>query len=319
MQVTTFRLETSDKVSLFVYRWLPETRVKAVIQIAHGWAEHAGRYARLADALCREGYAVYANDHRGHGQTARMPDEVGWFAGRHGWTKCLDDLRQVNRHIAEEHPCTPIVLFGHSMGSFMTQQFITEHGDSLAGAVLSGSNGAPPQSARLGLWLARLERLRVGPRGKSALMKSLVFGAFNNPFERARTPFDWLSRDSAEVDRYIADPLCGGFESKVQLYIDILGALLDLTRPARLARIPQKLPIYIFGGTRDPVGRNIHQLLEAYRTAGLENVRHEFYPLGRHESLNEINRDEVTRDLIRWLDSFIAHGVTPPLRAEPTR
>jgi alpha-beta hydrolase superfamily lysophospholipase len=197
------------------------------------------------------------------------------------------------------------------MGSFMTQQFISERGDSLAGAALSGSNGAPPGIARVGLWLAHLERLRVGPRGKSPLMKALVFGAFNKAFEPARTPFDWLSRDSAEVDRYIADPLCGGFESTVQLYIDILGALPDLTKPSRLARIPKKLPIYIFGGTRDPVGSNIGQLLEAYRAAGLEDVRHEFYPLGRHESLNEINRDEVTRELIAWLDAVVASGAKP--------
>src|SRR3989441_11438139 len=115
MQVTTFRLETSDKVSLFVYRWLPETRVKAVIQIAHGWAEHAGRYARLADALCCEGYAVYANEHRRHGQTARTPEEVGWFAEHHASRKCLADLRRVNRHIAEDHPCAPIVLICQSM------------------------------------------------------------------------------------------------------------------------------------------------------------------------------------------------------------
>jgi alpha-beta hydrolase superfamily lysophospholipase len=139
-------------------------------------------------------------------------------------------------------------------------------------------------------------------------MKALVFGAFNKAFEPARTPFDWLSRDPAEVDRYIADPLCGGFESTVQLYIDILGALPDVAGPSRQARIPKTLPVYIFSGSRDPVGSNIRQLLEAYRAAGLEDVRHEFYPQGRHESLNEINRDEVTRDLIAWLDPVIARS-----------
>jgi alpha-beta hydrolase superfamily lysophospholipase len=204
-------------------------------------------------------------------------------------------------------------MLGHSMGSFMTQQFISEHGDALTGAALSGSNGAPPATAKLGRWLARLERLRVGPRGKSPLMQRLVFGAFNKPFEPARTPFDWLSRDPDEVDRYIADPLCGGFESTVQLYIDILGALADVAKPSRQAHIPKTLPIYVFGGTRDPVGSNIEQLLEAYRAAGLDDVRHQFYPGGRHESLNELNRDEVTRDLIRWLNSVVARVATPSL------
>jgi len=312
--VTTFLLETPDGLLLLVYRWLPEKPVKAVVRIAHEWAEHAGRYARVADALCREGYAVYANDHRGHGRTARTPAEIGFFSERDGWTRCVGDLWQLHQHIAASHPRTPIVAFGHSMGSFMTQHFISEHGDSLAGAVLSGSNGAPPRTARVGLWLAALERLRVGPRGKSPLLKALVFGAFNKPFKPARTPFAWLSRDPLEVDRYIADPLCGGFEPTVQLYIDILGALTDLTTPARLARIPKQLPVYIFGGSREPVARNIGQLLEAYCAAGLTAVTHKFYPDGRHESLNELNRDEVTQGL-----SVVAPVRPPQLLAVPPR
>jgi len=307
MQATTFDFERPDGIVLFVYRWLPNGSAKAVVQIAHGWGEHVGRYARVAEALCQEGYAVYANDHRGHGRTARTPAELGFFAERDGWNHCVGDLWQLHQYIAASHRGTPIVMLGHSMGSFMTQQFISEHGDALAGAVLSGSNGAPPASTRVGLLLARLERLRLGQRGNSPLMKRLVFGAFNKPFEPARTPFDWLSRDSDEVDRYIADPLCGGFVSTAQLYIDILSALPDVTQPSRQARVPKELPIYVFGGTRDPVGSNIEQLLEAYRTAGIRNLQHHFYRNGRHESLNEVNRDEVTRNLIRWLNSVVAH------------
>ena len=305
----TFSLDAPDGTSLFVYCWLPAEPVRAVVQIAHGWAEHAGRYSRVANALCRAGYAVYANDHRGHGRTAATAADLGFFAEHDGWNKCIGDLWQLHQRIRVAHPGAPIVAFGHSMGSFMTQQFISEHGDALAGAVLSGSNGAPPVTARVGVWLARLERLRVGPRGKSPLMKALVFGPFNKPFEPARTPYDWLSRDPVEVDRYIADPLCGGFASRAQLYIDILGALSEVTSPARHARIPKTLPIYIFSGSRDPVGSNLRQLLDAYRAAGLA-VQHKFYADGRHESLNEINREEVTRDLIAWLDRVIRRAPT---------
>ena len=221
MQASTFTLATPDGVSLFVYRWLPDGPPKAVVQIAHGLAEHAARYARVAEALTRAGYAVYADDHRGHGRTARTPDELGLFAERDGWKKCIDDLWLINRRIAADHPGVPIVLLGHSLGSFMVQYFISEHGDALAGAVLSASNGKPPPIAPIGLLLARLERLRLGQRGHSPVMQALFFGAFNKPFKPARTPFDWLSRDTAEVDKYIADPLCG-FESTVQLYIDLL-------------------------------------------------------------------------------------------------
>ena len=238
MQASTFTLATADGVSLFVYRWLPDGPPKAVVQIAHGLAEHAERYARVAEALTRAGYAVYADDHRGHGRTAQTPDDLGLFAERNGWKKCIDDLWLVNRRIAADHPDVPIVLLGHSLGSFMVQYFISEHGDGLAAAVLSASNGKPPPIAPIGLLLARLERLRLGQRGHSPVMQALFFGAFNKPFKPARTPFDWLSRDTAEVDKYIVDPLCG-FESTVQLYIDLLEGLRETAQPSRQARIPK--------------------------------------------------------------------------------
>jgi alpha-beta hydrolase superfamily lysophospholipase len=304
MRVSAFRLAMPDGVALHVYRWLPDGPVKATIQIAHGLAEHAGRYARLAEALCAAGYAVYANDHRGHGRTATNAAALGILGERDGWNTCVGDLRELAAQIAADHPGLPMVLLGHSMGSFMVQQFMTEHGELLAGAVLSGSNGKPPPIAPVALLLAHLERLRAGPRGKSAVMRTLFFGAFNRPFRPARTEFDWLSRDEAEVDKYIADPLCG-FEPPIGLYIDMIRALAEIARPARQARIPKRLPVYIFHGDSDPVAANIRQLLGAYGKAGLTDVTCKTYPGARHECLNEINRDEVTRDLIAWLDATL--------------
>jgi alpha-beta hydrolase superfamily lysophospholipase len=303
---STFTLETPDGVSLFIYRWLPDVPAKAVVQIAHGLAEHAGRYARFAAALSQRGYAVYANDLRGHGRTAKTTADLGFFAEHDGWNKCVGDLWWLNRQITTRHSGLPIVLFGHSMGSFLAQQLISDHGEELAGAALSGSNGKPAVLAAIARQLARLERLRVGPRGRSALMHAALFAAFNRPFRPARTPFDWLSRDPTEVDKYVADPLCG-FCSTAQLYVDLLVGLGEMATPARQARIPKKLPLYIFNGSHDPVATNIGQLLTAYQAAGLENVTHRTYRDGRHESLNEINRDEVTRDLITWLDLVISN------------
>lgn len=305
MRASTFTLDTQAGVSLFVYRWLPDGPAKAAVQVAHGLAEHAARYARLAGALCAAGYAVYANDHRGHGRTAGKPAELGVFAERDGWNQCVEDLWRLTARIAADHPGLPIVLLGHSMGSFMVQQFITEHGEALAGAVLSASNGKPPPIAPIALLLAHLERLQAGPRGRSAVMRALFFGAFNKPFRPARTAFDWLSRDEAEVDKYVADPLCG-FEPTIGLYVDLLRALAEVARPARQARIPKGLPVYVFHGSRDPVAINIEQLLDAYRKAGLRNVTYNAYADGRHECLNDVNRDEVTRDLIAWLDATVS-------------
>ena len=299
MRADTFRLKADDGADIHIYRWLPDGAPRGVVQIAHGLAEHAARYGRLAGALTGQGLAVYADDHRGHGQTAGAGD-LGFFAEREGWRKCVGDLWSLNRRIAADHAGLPIVLLGHSMGSFMAQDFVADHSDAIAALVLSGSNGPPPAIAGLGRMIARIERLRQGARGKSALLQSLMFGDFNKRFKPARTEFDWLSRDPGEVDAYIADPLCG-FEFTNQLAVDLLDALGPLLTPERLARIRKDLPVYIFSGSDDPVGANLPALAEAYRNAGLTRVDMRVYTGARHETLNETNRDEVTADLVAWI------------------
>ena len=299
MRADTFRLKADDGADIHIHRWLPDSAPRGVVQVAHGLAEHAARYGRLAGALTGRGLAVYADDHRGHGQTAGA-DDLGFFAEREGWRKCVGDLWTLNRRIAADHAGLPTVLLGHSMGSFMAQDFVADHSDAIAALVLSGSNGPPPAIAGLGRMIARIERLRQGARGKSALLQSLMFGDFNKRFKPARTEFDWLSRDPGEVDAYIADPLCG-FEFTNQLAVDLLDALGPLLTPERLARIRKDLPVYIFSGSDDPVGANLPALAEAYRNAGLTRVDMRVYTGARHETLNETNRDEVTADLVAWI------------------
>jgi alpha-beta hydrolase superfamily lysophospholipase len=313
MKTANFTLPATDGLELFVYRWLPEQTPIAVVQIAHGLAEHAGRYARLAESLTAAGYAVYANDHRGHGRTAKSSGDLGFFAEQNGWQKCVGDLWQLNRHMATVHPGLPIVLLGHSMGSTLAEQVMSEHGDALAGVVLSGANGKPTSLAAVGRGIARTERLRLGARGKSKLIQALTFDAFNKKFTPARTAFDWLSRDPAEVDKYVADPLCG-FPSTVQLWIDLLEGWEAVSSAAHRKRVPKDLPIYVIAGGRDPVSGNTRQLeawLADYRAAGFSRLEHRFYPEARHELLNETNRDEVTADLIRWLKEVLGNCAKP--------
>src|SRR5690349_21347908 len=295
-QTSTFTLTTPDGVDLFTYCWLPTEKPKAVIQIAHGLAEHAARYARLAEALNAAGYAVYANDHRGHGRSVKSAADLGIFAERDGWQKCVDDLWQPNRHIAATHPGLPIVLLGHSMGATLAEQFMgdPDRGNALAGVALSGANGKPTALAKIGGAITRAERARLGARGRSKLVQSLTFDAFNKKFAPARTPFDWLSRDPAEVDKYVADPLCG-FPAAVQLWLDLLEGWAAVSRAAHRNRVPKSLPLCLIAGGRDPVSGNTRQLgpwLAEYRAAGLVNLAHKFYPEARHELFNETNRDE---------------------------
>ena len=307
MQGDSFTFKADDGKDLFTYRWRPEIATKAIIHVAHGMSEHAGRYERAAESLTAAGYVVYANDQRGHGKTARADFELGFVAPSGGFRRVLRDLEQLVEHEKRENPGLPLVLFGHSMGSYLAQAFMSEHGRAIQAVVLSGSSGKPTVIGAAGKLVARAERLRVGERGRSAILQKLSFERFNAVFRPNRTPFDWLSRDSAEVDRYIADPRCG-FACSTSLWVDVLDALPNLTRPDRLVHIPKDLPVYIFSGSRDPVGedaKSLERLLAAYRRAGLRSVTHRFYAGGRHEMLNETNRDEVMRDLLAWLDAEV--------------
>lgn len=301
-------LTAKDGQELFVYRWLPPegSEIRATVQIAHGMAEHGVRYERLAQALNAEGYVVYANDHRGHGKSAGGDANLGW-GGEDSWRACADDLGTIGAHIAEQHPDLPRVLFGHSMGSFMTLTYLIEHSAKVDVAVLSGTSNGGDLLQKAGRVVAKLERLRQGPRGKSKLLAFLSFGSFNNAFKPARTDFDWLSKDEAEVDKYVADPWCG-FDVTNQWWVDFLGGLIELGDDAKLRKIRADLPIYVFAGDQDPVGaqgKNVCALVDRLRATGHARVKQTLYPGGRHEMINERERDQVTRELIDWLGTTL--------------
>jgi alpha-beta hydrolase superfamily lysophospholipase len=303
----TFWLDASDRSRLFVNQWLPGTPMKAVILLAHGMAEHSGRYARLAQTLCEQGYGVYAPDLRGHGRTAEN-GTLGHFADDDGWCKVVGDLASLNQRIGQRHPNVPIVLLGHSMGSYLAQAYLLHHSASLHGAILSGSNFQPIALYRAARQIARLEKLRQGGKGRSALIEWLSFGSFNNTFKPVRTPFDWLSRDPAEVDKYVADPLCG-FRCTNQLWIDLLGGLQQISKASNLAQIDPGLPLLVIGGECDPVseGKRLTDLANALRAGGSQNLQLKIYPQARHELFNESNRDEVSADVLAWIDQALSH------------
>ena len=314
MTHSTFWLTANDHSRLYVNQWLPDTPLKAVVMLSHGMAEHSGRYARLADALCSAGYGVYALDQRGHGRTA---DEgtLGLYAEKDGWNKVVGDLASLNQHIGQQQPGVPIVLLGHSMGSYIAQAYLLHHSASLHGAILSGSNFQPVALYGAARVIARVERLRQGLRGRSALIEFLSFGSFNKAFKPTRTAFDWLSRDPTEVDTYINDPLCG-FRCTNQLWVDLLGGLQQISKASNLSQIDPGLPILVMGGECDPVseGKRLKSLAHALREAGCQNLQLNLYPQARHEVFNETNRDEVTADVLKWLDQALA--LRRPARCE---
>jgi alpha-beta hydrolase superfamily lysophospholipase len=304
-------LNVPELPALHVHRWLPASAPRAALLIVHGMSEHGARYARFATALNTDGWAVYAPDLPGHGLSIRDVRNRGHFADRDGWNKTLVAIHAVREQIAAELPGCPIVLFGHSMGSFLSQHYIVEHGAGLRGAILSATTGDLGATRSLGRALLRAEAAIFGIRHPSALAEALTFKTFNKAFDTrgapARTPFDWLSRDPVEVDKYVADPLCG-FRCTAGLWIDLLGAGASLCDPRRLARVPKDLPILLIAGGSDPVSagaRGPEILAHAYRAAGIDRVDMEIYPDGRHELLNDICREEVSAALRGWLDRLV--------------
>lgn len=315
MQSNHFWLPADDGTPLCVHHWSSAGAPRAVLMIAHGMAEHAGRYGRFAQALNRAGFEVYAHDQRGHGRTAEQTG-TGHFADTDGWQKVLRDLSTLNHRIRQQHPDTPIFLLGHSLGSYLSLAYLMQHSCSLRGAILSGSDRQPARQYRSAALLARFERWRLGPSGRSALIERLSFGAFNRAFRPNRTRFDWLSRDPQEVDRYLADPLCG-FRCSNQLWVDLLDGLARISAPGALDQIAEQLPLLVIGGARDPVsqGTRLQRLARALADAG-NPVELKIYPDARHELLNESNRDEVTNDLIDWLNRTLAASAASPTTPE---
>lgn len=303
---TTTVASPADGTALFVRSWLPDGPPKAIVQLAHGMAEHSARYARFAAALTGAGYAVWAHDHRGHGETSTARADRGYFADGHGWDTAVDDLEAVAEAARAAHPGLPLFFFGHSMGSLLGRDHVARHGDELAGAIFSGTGGDQGLLGKVGARLAAFEARLRGRRAISPLMNELTFGSYNKAFKPARTDFDWLSRDPAEVDAYLADPRCGEVFT-AGFFADLIGGVNHLTELP--GRYRSDLPMLFISGNRDPVGGNgkgVAEVASAIRAGGVTDVTCTLYPGARHELLNDTIRDLVTSDVIAWLDGHLA-------------
>ncbi|SPT53207.1 Esterase/lipase [Actinomyces bovis] len=320
MKALSASMAADDGVCIHVRSWLPDgvralgdparpgdPLPRAVIQIAHGLAEHSARYERFATAAVEAGFAVHANDHRGHGKSVVRPEDKGFFAAKNGWEAVVDDLDAMLRLERAAYPDVPVFLLGHSLGSFLGRDLAAKHGDELAGLILTGTGTGPGAAGYAAMAFVRGQELLKGPRHLSGTLDQLMFGGYNSYFVPSRTSFDWLSRDEAEVDAYLMDPMCG-FICTASLYDDVLKGTIAVGSPKVIGRTPVDLPILIASGELDPVGgqgRGVREVAAAYRKAGVKDVTMTLYPQARHEILNEINRDEVTADLLGWVNAHL--------------
>lgn len=280
-------MTSTDGLQIACARWRNHAPPRGLLQIAHGMGEHIGRYQTLIEEFAHAGLVVYGNDHRGHGRTARSPIELGDF-GPGGFNLLVKDMVRLSLKAKEENPNQPLILLGHSMGSFAAQQYVLDYSELIDGLVLAGS-GALDGLARLA---------ESAPAEQDFL---------NASFTPARTPFDWLSRDPDVADAFMRDPLCFGTLQPASMQ-SFLAAAPQLANPRRLRGIRRALPIYLFSGSEDPVGQQLEGvgiLVDRYRGAGLSKISHHFYPGGRHEMLNEVNSKEVRTNLLLWISSVL--------------
>ena len=302
--IERFTLRANDGFVISAMRWLPAATPRAVLVIAHGMSEYAARYDVFARYCAASGVAVYALDHRGHGASIDERTPRGHFADDDGWNKVQGDLDALRARAAESHAKVPLFLFGHSMGSFIGREYLLTRSATLDGAILSATGWRAGALNRVLRWVADREVAKRGPRAPSVRMRKLVFGSFNLRFLPSRTAFDWLSRDPKTVDAYIADPLCG-FDCSAKLWSDLLGATSAIEqREDDPQRPPRALPLLLVAGSHDAVsmgGLGHGQLAKRYRAAGNTDVDDRRYPEGRHELLNETNRDEVSKDVLAWI------------------
>lgn len=301
-----FTFPVRNHTQIHCCQWVPEGKPKAVIQIVHGIAEYAARYDELAKVFTDHGFVVVAEDHMGHGESISQDIPQGCVSG--GWAALVSHTCRLLRMTKEQYPNLPYFIYGHSMGSFMTRTLLYTYTDlDLAGAVISGTGWMPTVVLKSGRAVCRAEGKRKGMNSTSPLINKLMFGSYNKGFDHPRTPVDWLSRDEAEVDKYIADPLCG-FDASIGLAYEMLGGMLQNQDKNNLAQMPKDLPVFFVSGDQDPVGSNgkgVRQAFEAFRAAGLRDVSLKLYPGGRHEMHNEINRQELHADVLAFLDRIL--------------
>ena len=298
---------STGRTSIHALKCVPDSKPRAVVQIAHGIAEHIDRYRPFMEFLADNGFVVAGNDHLGHGKSIRVPEEQGFFAEKDGWWRVVDDMDKLHDIMSNEYPELPYVLFGHSMGSFLTRTYLIKHPDKYDGVILSGTGHQSPALVLGGNAAASVMAKLNGAMGDGAKLDSLAFGTYLNKIENPRTKFDWLSRDTEQVDKYIADPLCG-FVGKIGLYRDMMQGIKFITDKKNIAQMNKEKPVYFMSGVGDPVGdygKGVERAYKAFCDAGLHDVFMRLYPGGRHEMLNETNKEQVYQDILNWLNEKI--------------
>ncbi len=296
----------SGLTQIHVNQWLPSSGdIRGVVQIAHGVAEYGKRYEDFAEYLCGQGFAVFANDHLGHGKSL-IPNRPRVYLGEeNGWWNVVEDMEKLRCLIAEQFPHVPVYLFGHSMGSFLTRTHMIVHPGSYDGYILCGTGHPGAMTVSSGKFLADRKISKYGKAAYSPMLDKMAFGNYNKKFAPNRTSFDWGSLNEENVDAYLADPLCGG-DTSLGLFRDMFEGLRYITRRDNADRMDKEAPVLFISGADDPVGdmgKGVKKACNMFKSVGVKDVEMKLYPKLRHEILNEKENREIYGDVGKWLDA----------------
>lgn len=286
---------------------VPDEEPRAIVQIIHGIAEYIDRYDEFMSFLADNGIIAVGTDHLGHGKSIESEEQTGFFAYDNGWDYVVRDEEVLRLAMHENYPELPIIVFGHSMGSFMARTLLIRYPDAFNAAIISGTGNQSAALVNGGLFMGNLVTGLKGAHHYSKFLNNLAFGSYNKIYDNPKTEYDWLSRDEANVQKYIDDPLCG-FIPSCSLFRDMMTGVKFITNKKNLTAMNKDMPVYFMSGDMDPVGecgKGVQKAYNNFLEAGMKDVSIKLYPGGRHEMLNEINKDEVYTDILAWLDSKI--------------
>ena len=298
-------VSTNGKSTINCLKCVPDGEIKGVVQIAHGISEHIDRYREFMQFLADNGYVAVGNDHQGHGKSiVKDFSDKGKFAETDGWNSVVSDMVKLHDIVSEEYPDVKYVMFGHSMGSFLTRTYIIDYPDKYDLAILSGTGQQSKFLITAGNMLAKTQVSKNGYDSDGSKLEDVAFGSYLKRIDHPRTDFDWLSRDDAVVDKYIADEMCG-FTCKNGLYKDMMAGIKYIANKKNIKKMDVNKPVYFMSGREDPVGdygKGVEKAYKCFCDAGIKDVSIRLYDGGRHEMLNEINKEDVMNDILNWIN-----------------
>lgn len=285
-------------------RWNPDVeKPVCILQIVHGMAEYIDRYDDFACFLADRGILVVGDDHLGHGQSVNPGEPYGYFCKEDAPTVLVRDEHRLKKIMQKQYEGVPYIILGHSMGSFITRNYLLKYGTGIDGAVILGTGMHTKPGLLCGIVISTIQRLIFGAKHEGKLINMLTFGTYNKRIKSPKTPYDWMSRNEDNVREYVKDPLCG-FVFTVNGFQTLFQLILNLHDEEKLKKMPANLPVFFLSGADDPVGnygKSVEQVCQSFKEIGMENVQMKLYPKDRHELLNEVDKEDVYGDIYRWI------------------